>query len=126
MLYELQSALTHADYDFCSRQCREVLVAVAGALSQSPSIDQIDALADKLMSSDNSEEHSRLYQVFCKYHPDGYDLLLYRMLRRCPSRARSIYLKSPEFGDAHLLALKLIGMESLCYLPTNSLTGGVV
>ena len=51
-------------------------MAVAGALSQSPSIDQIDALADKLMSSDNSEEHSRLYQVFCKYHPDGYDLLL--------------------------------------------------
>jgi uncharacterized protein YaaW (UPF0174 family) len=122
-LYELHSAIMCADYNVCSPRYRDVLVAMAEALSPSTSIEQIDALADKLVSLDSSEEESRVYEVFCKYHPDAYDLLLYRTLRRCPSRARSIYLKSPEFGDAHLLALKLIGMESLRCLRTNSLMG---
>jgi hypothetical protein len=64
-----------------------------------------------------------VYEVFKKYNPDRCDLLLYQVLRKYPSKARPIYLKSPEFGDAELLALRLIGMDALGNLPKNILIG---
>jgi uncharacterized protein YaaW (UPF0174 family) len=118
-LEEICNAIAHADYMEWPQQSREVLLAVADGLQPSASDEQIVELVCKLHSSCNEEGEQWVYKLFTKYHPERYDLLLYQMLRKYPSKARQIYLKSPEFGDAELLALQLIGMDALGSLKTT-------